>query len=277
MINIGFTQQQAEELKLYYASEISKLTDKLAELQSIYAKFLHQTNDLKTIATPTTNNVDQDKIVERTKPWHNIIFDVIASKHKSISRQDLINEISKIYNLDPIKVGNNVTTSLVKLRTDKLITSKRKGRKILLSVNAENNKEPIVKQKPKKNISKVKEAKTPENIETTDKAALWPKPINWPNFIVTTLNSQKRLMQSGEFTDIAIKQFKVPSKDIKTLRGRLSVGLSKLNLIDKTLKSSPVDGSNKNFYGLTNWFEKGGKVQSEYIPRLTNTQKKNIK
>lgn len=276
MINIGFTPQQAEELKLYYASEISKLTDRLAEMQNIYTKFLQQTSHLKTatIVPATTNNVNGHQVIEKTKPWHNLIFDFIASKPKPVSRQDLINEMSKQYNLDPIKFGNNVTTSLLKLRKDKLIVSKRKGQRIVLSVNSQENKEPIVKTKTKKVISKVKEVKATSKIESPDNTALWPKPINWLNFIVATLNNQNRLMTSGEFADVAVKQFMVPSKDIGTLRGRLSVGLSKLNLVDKTIKSISVDGSIRNSYGLPNWFEKDGKVKPEYKPRSTNTRKK---
>lgn len=270
MVNIELSQQQAEELKNFYISELDKLNKRSEVIRELLGKLDTEHAFIKLPGTAQVKEITPEKItpeegkVFKNLKWPDFIINALHEKQKPLTRVAFTELYEKRYNVKIADTGSEryaLEQTLYKLRVkDKLIESiRRKGVKGKLYGLTEWTDKPVLKNKngeETNNISKVTEA-------GSDSLTGYKHTYNWPQFVKETLIKQKRILTLNELIEYAMNQFNIPEDKMVKTRGNLSPTVSNLRK-KKILMPAKKPGFRGTAYGMAEWFDNEGNLIVDY-------------
>lgn len=281
MVQIELTPKQVEELKDHYILELEKLQQRSSEIMGILNKLIHGPIRVeKPIEKPVETLTKRpgrkvkvkkpaeqpEKIIKRrgrpsnNPDWSNYIIQILKEKDKPLSREQILKSYQKQNKVDLSASKGalvSLNQSLQRLRVKhNLITSTRlKGKKGSLYSLTGQSAKAVVRGRPRKQKEKpvVEKKQRAENSKH-----------NWPQFIVETLEKNKRLLSLKDFLNHAIVHFNIPPHDKKATYGRISPVLTQMvNKKDK-IRTAKKEGFPFKFYGLNEWFNSNNELITVY-------------
>jgi len=293
MINLEFTQQQVDELKIYYNTELDKILKRANEIKEIIAKFDGKQETTMTpvviekkttlISKEKNENIKSQKVEVDKQSRSSMILDILLRKNKPMTIREIVKGLNPQLNISPKELKksyNHVEQNLFKLRKveNKVRSIKKDGAREKLYGLIEWNNKPSKQNKP------LQEEKQKNDIKTTARLSKKTTPLRiqnkelpvityneWANIVTGLLNKEQKLLQAKDFLPAAIKYYNVSDNRKKEIRNRLSPILTRLIRDDKT-KTIKKDKINGRLYGLPEWFDKNGELKSTF-----NEETKNIK
>jgi len=278
MINLEFTQQQVEELTIYYRRELEKIEKRAEEIREILNKFNSNSKTVKTIKTDEKviqNDIVKTNIITKkgeNESWSSTILKAMEQIGKPTYKEAIYKKVSE---LKGVGLSQNTLHTI-----DQAIFNLRRVHKKIESISINGKKKKLykliglseIKTKPNKLVKEKKKQITSNNSIDIKKTIIKqdnkpPKIItyNWSSFITNTLAKTQRPIRAKEFLEIAMKEFNVPANKRNEFRGRLSPALSRMERETKALKTIKKKGVTGRFYCLSDWYYQNGTLKSKYL------------
>lgn len=286
MVNIELTQQQADELKDFYAIELEKIQRRTDEIKGLLNKLGTGPLDiskpvtsltkvrLDTIVTDQQQKESVESMTGKTKnlKWSNYIIKVLKEQNKPMTIKQIIKSFEKQNDID-LSSSNDpfyaVTQALNRLRVkNNLIYNKRiKGKRDRLFglVEWNDKSDSVTKTAKAKKIEPIKKVnQKSETIIDLDKKRPLNVPYNWPKFIFETLTKTKRVLSAKDLLKYAMVFYNLPKIEMATIRVKLAAALSRQEKIVKSLRTCKKDNQVGRFFGLPDWFDGNNKLIVDY-------------
>jgi hypothetical protein len=125
---------------------------------------------------------------------------------------------------------------------------------------------PVVKLQPKqadKPVAKT-QPKQAEKLVKQEKEVPANTKSKWPQFVLDTLEKQKRVLSVNEFVKYAMVNLEIPAQDKKVTMKRIGPVLSHMVKTSKNIKSTRKAGQSARFYGLKDWFSDKNELIATY-------------
>src|SRR3989339_537585 len=181
MINLEFTQQQVDELKIYYNTELDKILKRANEIKEIIAKFDgKQETTMTPVVIEKNENIKSQKVEVDKQSRSSMILDILLRKNKPMTIREIVKGLNPQLNISPKELKksyNHVEQNLFKLRKveNKVRSIKKDGAREKLYGLIEWNNKPSKQNKP------LQEEKQKNDIKTTARLSKKTTPLRIQN------------------------------------------------------------------------------------------------
>lgn len=276
MIEIQFSENEAKELVDFYTKKIEEASQKvdllkntLTKLQTEHGK---ETPAIKksSVSNPVINAPVAKSSVAKTTVAKTTVEKAPVIKTPVVKTTEVKTRAKKASVVAPVE---SVEKQKRKRRTKAEMLAAKNG----IASGGTNQNEVVKRTRAKKaTVAPIATTKTTAKVKTTKVAApkaaksdgglTWNKP-NWTVYVLNKIIEENRPMQSNEITQTVIHTFNVPLSDKEKVRTSVAGCLTKLESVEKKVKSYFKDGVRARYYALTEWFNNDN-LKAEYAEKI---------
>lgn len=239
MKKISLSQNEIEDLKDLYQSEIDRAQRRIESLKSILKKI--EKGDLDTKPEAPAKRGRKPK----------------AAQPKPTTEA-------------PKKRGRKPKNQVLKTEEPVAKEPKKRGRKPkakAVSAVAPAKKTKVGKRKTKVAAPK-KRGRKPKPLRKSLKQSAGGEKVKWVDLITSIFKANNALMQANTLTTEAMKKLGLPEVEKDRTRMAVATNLTKLTKHDKKIVKYTREGDKVAYYGLAEWFNEDGSLKNEFKERF---------
>lgn len=242
MKKISLSQNEIEDLKDLYQSEIDRAQRRIESLKSILKKI--EKGDLDTKPEAPAKRGRKPKTAQ-PKPTAEA----------------------------PKKRGRKPKNQTLKTEEPTIKEPKKRGRKPKAKAASatapakKTKKTKVSKRKTKVAVPK-KRGRKPKPLRKSLKQSAGGEKVKWVDLITSIFKTNNALMQANTLTVEAMKKLGLPEVEKDRTRMAVATNLTKLTKHDKKIVKFTREGDKVAYYGLAEWFNEDGSLKNEFKERF---------
>ncbi|HNY08581.1 MAG TPA: hypothetical protein PKO42_01725 [Tenuifilaceae bacterium] len=255
MSKINLTPGEINDLIDLYQTEIDRTQRRIENLKSILKKIDRAQEEVSEPAT---------RVAAPARRGRKKLVESVPAAGEAVTPEAKV---------DGRKVRKGRNAKAVAKSAAPKVKAIRKTRKSKANAaTSEETKLAATKRGRKANLkSKVAAKKSPRKesvVRKKIKSGAGPDKVKWIDLIQDILRSKQNLMLANSLTVEAMERLGIDESDRDRVRMAVATNLTRLTKNLKLVVKFKPEGSTNYFYGLTEWFDEGGNLKSEFQNKL---------